>query len=145
RPHEPSLPPEPFLSHELSVPQLVRAGLILAVVSLSPLVPWALRNMHTLHRFEPLAPRYANEEDEFVPAGFNRWVKTWMADYASVEEIYWPVPGDTVDAGKLPARAFDSEAQRRKTAGLLTEYNEQLHVTPDLDARFAILAAERIR
>ena len=64
-----------------------------AVSSLAPLVPWALRNRHTLHRFEPLAPRYANEEDEFVPMGFNRWVKTWIADYASVEEIYWPVPG----------------------------------------------------
>ena len=76
----------------------MRAGLVLGVVSLAPLVPWAWRNLQTLHRFQPLAPRYANEEDEFVPAGFNRWVKTWMADYASVEEIYWPVPGDTVDA-----------------------------------------------
>ena len=42
-------------------------------------------------------------------------MKTWMADYASVEEIYWPVPGDTVDAEKLPQRAFDSEAQREQT------------------------------
>ena len=91
------------------------AGLILGLVSLAPLVPWAWRNLHTLHRFQPLAPRYANEEDEFVPAGFNRWVKTWIADYASVEEIYWPVPGDTMDADKLPARAFDSEAQRQQT------------------------------
>ncbi len=121
------------------------AGLILGVVSLAPLVPWAWRNLHTLHRFQPLAPRYANEEDEFVPAGFNRWVKTWMADYASVEEIYWPVPGDTMDAGKLPARAFDSEAQRQQTEQLLADYNQALHVTPELDARFAALASQRIR
>jgi len=131
--------------HELSVSHILKAGLILALVSLAPLVPWALRNLHTLHRFEPLAPRYANEEDEFVPAGFNRWVKTWMADYASVEEIYWPVPGGTVDAEKLPARAFDSEAQRRQTVELLADYNSTLHVTPELDARFAALADERIR
>ena len=98
-----------------------------------------------MHRFEPLAPRYANEEDEFVPAGFNRWVKTWMADYASVEEIYWPVPGDAVDAAKLPARAFDSETQREQTAELVEEYNQVLHVTPELDARFAALAEQRIR
>ena len=96
-------------------------------------MPWGLRNLHTLHRFQPLAPRYANEEDEFVPAGFNRWVKTWMADYVSVEEIYWPVPGETVDADKLPARAFDSEAQKQQTEELLTEYNNTLHVTPELD------------
>ena len=108
-------------------------------------MPWGLRNLHTLHRFQPLAPRYANEEDEFVPAGFNRWVKTWMADYVSVEEIYWPVPGETVDADKLPARAFDSEAQKQQTGELLTEYNNTLHVTPELDQRFAALAGERIR
>jgi len=128
----------------LSVPQLLRAGLILGLVSLAPLGPWTLRNWHTLHRFQPLAPRYANEEDEFVPAGFNRWVKTWIADYASVEELYWAVPGSTVDAEKLPTRAFDSEAQHRQTAELLAEYNNLLHVTPELDARFVALANERI-
>ena len=119
--------------------------MIVAVVSLAPLVPWALRNLHTLHRFQPLAPRYANQQDEFVPAGFNRWTKTWIADYASVEEVYWPVPGDTVDAGKLPARAFDSEAQRQQTTQLLADYNDILHVTPELDARFAALAEQRVR
>jgi hypothetical protein len=131
--------------HGLPVSHILKAGLILALVSLAPLVPWALRNLHTLHRFQPLAPRYANQEDEFVPAGFNRWVKTWIADYASVEEIYWPVPGDTVAAEKLPARAFDSEAQKQQTVDLLTEYNSTLHVTPELDKRFAALASERIQ
>jgi 4-amino-4-deoxy-L-arabinose transferase-like glycosyltransferase len=124
---------------------LLRAGLVVAVIALAPLVPWAGRNLHTFGRFQPLAPRYANEEDEFVPAGFNRWVKTWMADFASVEEIYWPVPGDTVDAGKLPDRAFDSEAQRQQTEELIEDYNQALHVTPELDVRFAALADQRIR
>jgi Dolichyl-phosphate-mannose-protein mannosyltransferase len=124
---------------------LLRAGLVVGLISLAPLVPWAWRNLHTFHRFQPLAPRYANEEDEFVPAGFNRWVKTWMADFVSVEEIYWPVPGDTVDAGKLPGRAFDSAAQREQTENLLADYNQTLHVTPELDARFTALAEDRIR
>jgi hypothetical protein len=131
--------------HSLAVSHNLKAGVILALVSLSPLVPWTLRNMRTLHRFQPLAPRYANEEGEFVPAGFNRWVKSWIADYASVEEIYWAVPGGTIDAEKLPARAFDSEAQQRQTVELLTDYNAALHVTSDLDARFASLANQRIR
>jgi 4-amino-4-deoxy-L-arabinose transferase-like glycosyltransferase len=129
--------------HVLS--HLPRIALAVALFSLAPLVPWAWRNVHTMHRLEVLAPRYANEEDEFVPAGFNRWVKTWMADYASVEEIYWPVPGDTVDAGKLPDRAFDSEAQRQQTEDLIADYNQVLHVTPELDARFAALADQRMR
>jgi hypothetical protein len=131
--------------HGLSTPDILKAGLILAFVSLAPLVPWALRNLHTLHRFQPLAPRYANQEDEFVPAGFNRWMKTWIADYTSVEEIYWPVPGDTVETSKLPARAFDSDAQQQQTVQLLADYNDTLHVTPELDARFAALAEQRIR
>jgi 4-amino-4-deoxy-L-arabinose transferase-like glycosyltransferase len=124
---------------------VLRAGFIFAAVSVVPLVPWTLRNLHTIHRFEPLAPRYANEEDEFVPMGFNRWVKTWMADYASVEEIYWPVPGDPIETAKLPGRAFDSAEQHEQTEQLITDYDQTLHVTPDLDARFSQVAADRIR
>ncbi len=127
------------------VMHLVLAGLIVGLSSCAPLVPWAWRNFNTFHRFQPLAPRYANEEDEFVPAGFNRWVKTWMADFVSVEEVYWPVPGDTVDPGKLPGRAFDTDAQRKQTEELISDYNQALHVTPELDARFVALAAQRIR
>ena len=125
-------------------PHLLKASLIVIVVSLSALMPWTLRNLHTLHEFQPLAPRYANEENAFVPMGFNRWVKTWIVDYASVEDIYWAVPGNTVEAEKLPARAFDSPEQREQTLQLLDDYNDTQHVTPDIDARFAALAAERV-
>ena len=133
------------VANNLSATHVLKAALIVGLISLAPLVPWAWRNVHTLHRFQPLAPRYANEEDEFVPAGFNRWVKTWIADYSSVEEIYWSVPGSTVDAGRLPARASDSESERQQTVQLFAEYNDALHITPELDAQFAILAGERIR
>lgn len=124
---------------------VVCAAMIVAAGALAPLVPWTVRNLRTLHRFEPLAPRYANEENEFVPAGFNRWIKTWIADYASVEEVYWAVPGNSIDVDKLPLRAFDSEEQREATEQLLSDYNDAQHVTPDLDARFAALAAQRIK
>ena len=122
----------------------LRAGIVVGVVSLAPLVPWSLRNLHTLHSFEPLAPRYATAPGEFVPLGFERWMRTWIVDYISVEEIYWSVPGGEMDAGKLPLRAFDSEAQQKETEQLLADYNAKLHVTPELDARFAQLAADRI-
>ena len=128
----------------VSARHVFKAGVILLVTALTTLVPWTLRNLHTLHEFQPLAPRYANEENAFVPMGFNRWVKTWIVDYASVEEIYWAVPGNTVAAEKLPSRAFDSPPQREQTIQLLEDYNDALHVTPDLDARFAALAAERM-
>jgi Dolichyl-phosphate-mannose-protein mannosyltransferase len=122
----------------------VRIGVLVAIGATAPLVPWTLRNLHTLHRFEPLAPRYANDSDELVMTGFNRWVKTWTADYVSVQEIYWNVPGDEIDVTRLPKRAFDSEAQRQLTSELFADYNRDKDMTPELDARFAALAAERI-
>jgi len=127
-----------------SVGWVLRGGLITLGVSLLPLIPWTLRNLHTLHRFESLAPRYANEPNAFVPMGFNRWVKTWMADYVSLDEVYWAQSTSTLDTDKFPSRAFDSPVERHETEQLLGEYNKTLQVSPDLDAKFAKLAADRI-
>jgi 4-amino-4-deoxy-L-arabinose transferase-like glycosyltransferase len=124
---------------------VVRAGLIVAACALAPLAVWGVRNLHTLHRAEFLAPRYANEAEEFVPIGFNRWVNTWIADYTSTEEVYWNVPGDKVDINNLPSRAFDSSEQRDATEAVLDEYNQALNINPQLDQKFAKLAEERVR
>jgi hypothetical protein len=121
------------------------AAVIVSIFALAPLVPWTVRNFRTLHHFQPLAPRYANDVDELVPGGFNRWVKTWMADYTSVEEIYWNVPGDKIDPQKLPSRAIDTASEKDATRGLIADYNESQDMTPELDARFGELAADRIR
>jgi 4-amino-4-deoxy-L-arabinose transferase-like glycosyltransferase len=123
---------------------LVLAGVLVATGALAPLIPWTLRNFHTLHRFQPLAPRYANDSDEPVMTGFNRWVKSWTADYVSVQEIYWPVPGSDIDFTRLPNRAFDSPQQRGQTAELFSDYNASHDMSPELDARFAALAERRI-
>jgi hypothetical protein len=128
----------------LSPHTILLAGALVAFGAILPLVPWTLRNLHTLHRFEPLAPRYANDSDEPVMNGFNRWVKTWIADYVSVQEIYWNVPGTDIDATRLPSRAFDSPQQRDETNALFADYNRDHDISPELDARFAALAAQRI-
>lgn len=124
---------------------LVRAGIVVAACSLAPLALWGLRNWRSLHRFELLAPRYANEIDEFVPIGFNRWTRTWIADYTSTEEIDWNVPGEAVDPNNLPARAFDTAEQRETTLALFDQYNQVRRMTPELDAQFGALAQDRIR
>jgi 4-amino-4-deoxy-L-arabinose transferase-like glycosyltransferase len=133
------------LAGSFSSASLVLAGTLLATGALAPLVPWTIRNLHTFHHFQPLAPRYANDSDEPLMPGFNRWVKTWMADYVSVEEIYWPVPGSDIDVNRLPRRTFDSAQQRSQTAQLFSDYNASHDMTPELDERFAVLADERIR
>ena len=129
----------------ISIAKILATGLTVAFFALAPLVPWTLRNFHTLRRFQPLAPRYANEEGEGVPTGFNRWVKTWMVDFVSVQEIYWNEPGVAIDPSKLPRRAYDSAEQRQQTLDLIARYNEEQDITPELDAHFAQLARERIR
>jgi 4-amino-4-deoxy-L-arabinose transferase-like glycosyltransferase len=134
---------------ERRIPSFGHRSIFLAAVlvvtgAVVPLIPWTIRNLHTLHRFEPLAPRYANDSDETPLPGFNRWVKTWIGEYVSVEEIYWNVPGSAIDVARLPSRAFDSADQRMQTAELFAEYNRNDDITPELDARFAELAATRI-
>jgi hypothetical protein len=129
----------------LRVLPMIGVGVLLAIGAFGPLVPWTLRNLHTMHRFQPLAPRYANDSDESVMPGFNRWTKTWMADYTSVQEIYWRMPGDAIDVTRLPQRAFDSTVQRQETGQLFADHNRDQDLTPELDARFAALAAARVQ
>src|SRR6266851_9763135 len=144
---------EPRNTTELAVehpsgPRILRilsAAVFFTVAAFGPLVPWTVRNLHTLHKFQPLAPRYANDSDELVMAGFNRWTKTWIADYTSVQEIYWRVPGDAIDITRLPQRAFDSAQQRQETAQVVADYKQNHDISPELDARFASLAAARIK
>jgi 4-amino-4-deoxy-L-arabinose transferase-like glycosyltransferase len=124
--------------------RILHVGVILSIGTFAPLVPWTLRNLHTMHQFQPLAPRYATESNESVMAGFNRWIKTWMVEYTSVQEIYWRVPDDAIDVTRLPSRAFDSAQQRQETEQVFADYNQDRDMTPELDARFAALAVARI-
>src|SRR5262245_620318 len=121
------------------------AGAVLLAASLAPLVPWTIRNWRTMDAFQPLAPRYANDPGEFVPKGFNRWVKTWTVDFVSVSEVYWKVTGEPVDFHQLPERAFDSRQEYDTTQELIARYNQGFYVDPDLDAAFERLAEQRIR
>jgi 4-amino-4-deoxy-L-arabinose transferase-like glycosyltransferase len=130
--------------HTLSASSIITGGVLVAACALVCLLPWTLRNLHTLHKFEPLAPRYANDSDEPLMPGFNRWTKTWIADYVSVQEIYWNVPGEEIDAARLPLRTFDSAQQEEITSQLFTDYNRDHEISPQLDDKFGALANERI-
>jgi 4-amino-4-deoxy-L-arabinose transferase-like glycosyltransferase len=116
-----------------------------SICVLLPLVPWGMRNWHTFHVFQPLAPRYATDPGETVPLGFQRWFRTWAIDFASTEDVYWNYNGAAVEIGDLPSRAFDSDDQYTRTDALLHEYNETDNASPSLDDRFSSLAKERIQ
>jgi len=125
------------------------SAVLLSVVSLLPLLPWAIRNWRTLHQVEPLAPFYAQLPTEYVPKGFNRWCKTWVVDFISVMDVEWNIstegPGDPIDVNDISSRAYDNREQMRRTQELITEYNRSPELTPEMDAKFAELAAERVR
>ena len=125
--------------------QVVLAGLLLAVASLAPLAPWAYRNWHVFHQWQPLASRYANDPGEFVPHGFNHWVKTWIVDYVSVEDVYWHVSGEQFNPEDLPNRAFDGFTEYQKTLDLAARYNQDQFIDSAMDAEFDQLAVERVK
>ena len=76
--------------------------------------------------------------------GFNRWTKTWIAEYASVEEIYWNVPGDAIDFTRLPRRAFDSAAATPGNRATLRRLQPGSRYISRTRCAFAALAAARI-
>jgi hypothetical protein len=136
----------------------MRSGLPIlaaALCVLLPLIPWTARNWRTFHVFQPLVPKYANDPGEVEPLGFGRWYRTWAAEFAATETVYWNYPGDHIDFADLPPRAFDlgsppaSEDLRDRTQALIADYNASIsdtqEVSPEIDARFEVLGEERIR
>ena len=123
----------------------LKTALLCGVLAVLPLAPWTVRNWRTFHVIQPLAPRRVNDPGERVNYGFYRWMSTWSADIVSTGNVYWQVGTEAIDVNDLPARAFDSPAQRAQTAEILAEYNLTKLVTPELDAKFNELAEERLR
>lgn len=118
---------------------------LFSLVALAPLAPWTWRNWTDFYVFEPLAPRHVNDPGEPVNLGFYRWLRTWSVEYVSTGNVFWCVGTENIDLSDLPARAFDSPQQREQTRLLLDEYNRTNSISPELDGRFAALAAARIR
>ena len=114
------------------------------------LAPWTLRNWHTFHVLQPLAPRFANDPGGLPPVGFGRWYRTWAIDFASTEEVYWNYDGNRIEFADLPTRAFKlgspsaSADLRDQTAALLEDYNVTTRLSAPIDARFNALGEQRI-
>jgi len=84
----------------------LRPALLVALLTVLPLMPWTVRNWETFHVFQPLAPRFANDPGEYNPAGFERWYRTWAVDFSSTEQVYWNYDGNPISIQDLPSRAF---------------------------------------
>ena len=123
--------------------KLIRAGLLMGLGLLIPLVPWAARNWNTLHDAQFLAPRYSELPGEYTPLGFTAWTNTWMWRFRDVYLTQWKVNEEEIAIDELPAYAFDSQDEKERMADLLDEYNEALTIDPPLDQGFREIARER--
>lgn len=125
-------------------PRLLPMAVVCALLALAPFAVWTWRNWCVFHLVQPLAPRSATDPGTPAYPGWERWVATWCLDYVSTYQIYWNVPGAPLHTDQLPARAFDSPAQRAETEALALAYNGNgFELTRSLDAGFARLAAQR--
>ncbi len=123
--------------------KLVRAGVLLFIGLLLPLLPWAARNWRTLHEVRFLAPRYAEMPGEAVSRGFYTWTNTWLVRFGDVYLTIWKVENEPIPIEDLPASAFDTPQERARVAALLDRYNGELTILPEWDDGFAELARER--
>ncbi|MGH9758398.1 MAG: ArnT family glycosyltransferase [Candidatus Acidiferrales bacterium] len=126
-------------------PKLARAGLLMALGLVLPLLPWAARNWQTLHKVQFLAPRYSELPGEYTPLGFNAWTNTWLWRFRDVYFTQWNLNEQEIDINTLPSYAFDSSEERARISDLLDQYNESLTINAPLDNQFMEIARERTR
>jgi hypothetical protein len=126
-------------------PKLTRAGVLLGLGVVLPLLPWAARNWRVLHKVQFLAPRYSELPGEYTPLGLTDWTSTWMWRFRDVYRVTWKVNDEPIATDDLPAPAFDSPDERARVTTLFEKYNESLTMDPEIDSQFREIARERTK
>lgn len=125
---------------------LFKAGVVVLALALAPLVPWTIRNWRTFHLFQPLVTVHATDPGEWEATNWNLWTYSWLADYASMEDVIFKVDGEPVDVNDIPDRAYSDGQERQEVAGLIAAYNANDNtITPEMDAEFGKLAHRQMR
>jgi hypothetical protein len=132
---------------QLSFRKLVLTLAALAGAFLMPVVPWATRNLVTLHEVQFLSPRYSTMPGEYASVGYFAWTGTWLDRYRDVYLNVWKIGEERVDIEDLPDEAFDSHQEKARIAELFEQYNnsDDLDISPEMDRVFAEIARERTR
>ena len=123
--------------------RFVRSAALMACACALPLVPWTLRNVITLHEFQPLAPKDTMLPGEVNPRGFMAWERTWLFRMRDCYLVPWKLNDDEIRLEDIPPEAFDTPEERDRVAAALEPYNDDLTFTREEDAVFAQLARER--
>ncbi len=98
-------------------------GAVFSLAFILVLAPWAIRNYRVFGVFQPLAPAHAEMPGDFVPLGYQRWLRTWVDDSRFIEPMLWNLGEKPIDINKIPVQNFDSPEERTRVAALLDQYN----------------------
>ena len=113
--------------------QLLIAGTIFSVAFALVLTPWTIRNWRVFHVFQPLSPAHAEMPGEFVPHGYEQWLRTWLDDDKYVAPFLWSLDAEELDIDEVPASAFDSAEEKARVAALFEKYNHAAEEEDDSD------------
>ena len=98
-------------------------GALFSLAFILVLLPWTIRNERVFHLFQPLSPAHGEMPGEFVPQGYNMWLRTWLDDQRYIGPMLWDMDTNPITMDKIPASAFDSEDERARVAALFDRYN----------------------
>jgi Dolichyl-phosphate-mannose-protein mannosyltransferase len=113
-----ALPP-----HSRNFSRTMVAGAVFSIAFVLVLVPWTIRNARVFHLFQPLAPSHGEMPGEFVPRGYNSWLRTWLDDEAYIGPFLWSLDDQPINLDDVPPTAFDSADEKARVAALLDKYN----------------------
>jgi hypothetical protein len=98
-------------------------GAVFTLIFLLVLVPWTIRNERVFGLFQPIAPGHAEMPDEFVPQGYNLWLRTWVDDFKYVDPFVWSLEQKRLDINQVPTSAFTNDDETARVAALIDQYN----------------------
>src|SRR6266404_7883104 len=110
-------------AHSKYFSRVLIAGTLFSFAFVLVLVPWTIRNARVFHLFQPLAPSHAEMPGEFVPRGYNQWVRSWLDDESYVGPFLWSLDSEPIDIDDVPRASFDSADEKASVEALLNRYN----------------------
>jgi hypothetical protein len=115
--------------------RVIASGAALSFAFMAVLTPWTIRNWRVFHLFQPLSPAHGEMPGEFVPRGYELWLRTWLDDQSYIQPFLWSLDTDPLDIDDVPAYAFDSENEKKRVATLLEAYNNENDQDSDSEAQ----------
>lgn len=103
--------------------RVISKGAVFTAAFIVVLTPWTVRNYRLFGVVQPLAPAHAEMPGEFVPHGYDRWLRTWVDDFRFVEPMLWNLDDKPISMTKIPPRAFDSPEERDRVTDLIAAYD----------------------